>query len=87
MDRFVKFTVVCVKLNLSFYHFKDYQKFLNNTFNNLKEEPPIDTHEMIGSTKSLIPLSPATESGASDRTYDDEKAARCDAPEKPLVEL
>ncbi|XP_012157931.1 uncharacterized protein LOC101450843 [Ceratitis capitata] len=54
---------------------------------NIEEEPPHDTHEMIGSTKSLIPLSPATESGTSERTYDDEKASRCDAPEKPLVEL
>jgi len=44
---------------------------------------------MIGSTKSLIPLSPAGDSGASEQNYDqdEEKATTCDVPEKPLVIL
>lgn len=45
---------------------------------------PFDTQEMIGSTKSLIPLSP-TEQQSTDEQ--DEKAAKCDVPEKPLVIL
>lgn len=50
---------------------------------------PLDSHEMIGSTKSLIPLSPAGDSGNSEQNFDQEqeKAAKCDVPEKPLVIL
>ncbi|KAH8329606.1 hypothetical protein KR074_000223 [Drosophila pseudoananassae] len=50
---------------------------------------PLDNHEMIGSTKSLIPLSPAGDSGNSEQNFDQEqeKAAKCDVPEKPLVIL
>ncbi|XP_017059680.1 uncharacterized protein LOC108100358 isoform X2 [Drosophila ficusphila] len=45
--------------------------------------------EMIGSTKSLIPLSPAGDSGTSEQNFDQEqeKATTCDVPEKPLVIL
>jgi len=50
---------------------------------------PLDNQEMIGSTKSLIPLSPAGDSGNSEQNYDqdEEKATTCDVPEKPLVIL
>ncbi|XP_037825349.1 uncharacterized protein LOC119613389 [Lucilia sericata] len=46
---------------------------------------PADANAMIGSTKSLLPLSPTNESGTTDNTFDDEKASKCDMPEKPLV--
>ncbi|XP_044250592.1 uncharacterized protein Teh4 [Drosophila takahashii] len=50
---------------------------------------PLDNQEMIGSTKSLIPLSPAGDSGTSEQNFDQdqEKATTCDVPEKPLVIL
>ncbi|KMY97520.1 uncharacterized protein Dsimw501_GD13287 [Drosophila simulans] len=50
---------------------------------------PLDNHELIGSTKSLIPISPAGDSGPSDQLFDQdqEKATTCDVPEKPLVIL
>lgn len=49
---------------------------------------PYDTPEMIGSTKSLIPLSPTAGSNEQHFTEDqDEKASKCDVPEKPLVIL
>ncbi|XP_064541633.1 uncharacterized protein Teh4 [Drosophila montana] len=52
---------------------------------------PFDTQEMIGSTKSLIPLSPTDASGNAEQESaaedQDEKAAKCDVPEKPLVIL
>lgn len=51
---------------------------------------PLDNHEMVGSTKSLIPLSPTGDSGTSEQHFvdeQDEKAVKCDVPEKPLVIL
>jgi len=50
---------------------------------------PLDNQELIGSTKSLIPISPVGESGTSDQIFDQdqEKATTCDVPEKPLVIL
>lgn len=51
---------------------------------------PLDNHEMVGSTKSLIPLSPTEDSGTSEQHFvdeQDEKAVKCDVPEKPLVIL
>jgi len=41
-------------------------------------------------TKSLIPLSPTGDSGTSEQHFvddQDEKAVKCDVPEKPLVIL
>ncbi|XP_055911841.1 uncharacterized protein LOC129945905 [Eupeodes corollae] len=49
----------------------------------LPEDQPTDSHEMIGSTKSLIPISPCEET--ADNAFHDEKSSKCDAPEKPLV--
>lgn len=49
---------------------------------------PADSHEMVGSTKSLIPLSPTSVQEQQNFLEDqDEKAAKCDVPEKPLVIL
>lgn len=49
---------------------------------------PADSHELVGSTKSLIPLSPtSTQEQQNFVENQDEKAAKCDVPEKPLVIL
>uniref|UniRef100_A0A1B0FH20 Uncharacterized protein n=1 Tax=Glossina morsitans morsitans TaxID=37546 RepID=A0A1B0FH20_GLOMM len=48
---------------------------------------PAEGSGLIGSTKSLLPLSPTNDSGTTDNTYDDEKGTKCDLPEKPLVEI
>lgn len=53
-----------------------------------QQQLPYDTPEMIGSTKSLIPLSPTA--GPTEQHFteeQDEKASKCDVPEKPLVIL
>lgn len=50
---------------------------------------PADSHELVGSTKSLIPLSPTSLQEQQNFAGDDqdEKASKCDVPEKPLVIL